>query len=242
MTTTPMDSQIADPRWQRLYQVAGAAALLFALFIPLQIAIFVISPPPSAVADWFALLQTNRLVGLVDLDLLLTVEQVLMIPIYLALYVALRQVDESWMALGTVLGLIAVSAYIASNPAFAILSLSDRYAAATTEAQRSTLLLAGQATLATFQGTSWNVFYVVGSIAPIIISVVMLRDATFGRAIAYLGIVGNVVALGFYVPVVGLFLSLLSVVFLEFWYILLGRRLLQLGWESRFPVPVVTSA
>ena len=49
----------------------------------------------------------------------------------------------------------------------------------------------------------------------------------FGRAIAYLGIAANAIALGLYVPVVGVYLSVFSVLFLEAWYILLGRRLLQ---------------
>jgi hypothetical protein len=59
--------------------------------------------------------------------------------------------------------------------------------------------------------------------------VVMLRGTTFGKATAVLGILANAIGLGLYLPAIGLFLALFSVVFLELWYILLGRRLLQLG-------------
>ena len=58
---------------------------------------------------------------------------------------------------------------------------------------------------------------------------VMLRGKVFSKATAVLGILGNAIGLGLYLPAIGIFLALFSVVFLELWYILLGRRLLQLG-------------
>jgi hypothetical protein len=44
-----------------------------------------------------------------------------------------------------------------------------------------------------------------------------------------MAILGNAVGLGLYVPVVGVYISVFSVLFLEVWYILIGRRLQQLG-------------
>jgi hypothetical protein len=67
-------------RWNWLYKIAAAAALISALLIPIQILVFIIWPPPlqGSAADWFALFQKNQLVGLVDLDLLLVVDNVLL--------------------------------------------------------------------------------------------------------------------------------------------------------------------
>jgi hypothetical protein len=221
----------ADAAWKSLYRIGGAAALMTAVFIPIQMIVFIVWPPPLAgtVGDWFTLFQSNRLIGLVDLDLLLVADQVLLVPILLALYVALRRTSESIMAIATVLGLVGVVLFIASNPAVEMLSLSDRYAAATTDAQRATLLAAGQAVLAGWQGTAFQVGYILSSIAGIAIPAVMFRSMIFSKAIAYLGILANAIGLGLYLPVIGLFLALFSVVFLEFWYILLARRLFQLG-------------
>ena len=39
----------------------------------------------------------------------------------------------------------------------------------------------------------------------------------------------NAVALGLYVPRVGVFIAVLSVLFLEVWYVLIARRLYQFG-------------
>jgi hypothetical protein len=225
------DAKTADSNWKTLYKVAAIAALISAVFVPIQVAVFIAYPPPLAgtSGDWFMLFQNNRLVGLVDLDLLLVADNVLLIPIFLALYVALRRASESVMATATALGLVGVVLYIATNPAFGILALSDQYGAATTDAGRAMFLAAGQALLATWQGTAFHVAYLAGSIAAIAIGAVMLRSNTFGRATAYIAIVGNAIGLGLYVPTIGVYISVFSVLFLEIWYILIARRLLQLG-------------
>jgi hypothetical protein len=222
--------QNAESGWRDLYWIAGLAALLTALFIPIQIVVFVVWPPPSTVTGWFTLFHNNRLLGLLDMDLLILVEVVLLIPILLALYVVLRRVTPSFTALATTLGLVGIVAYFASNPAFSMVTLSDQYAAATTDAQRSALLAAGQAMLATYSGTAFDAYYLLASVALVMISTVMLRTNVFSKATAYIGILANALALGLFVPTVGLLLSLVSVIpFLLIWYILLARRLFQLS-------------
>jgi hypothetical protein len=146
-----------------------------------------------------------------------------------ALYVALRRASESLMAVATALYFVAIAAYFASNTAFEMLSLSDQYAAATTYSQRSVYLAAGQAMLATFEGTAFQVSYVLASVAGIMIGAVMLRSDIFGRVAAYALIVGDVIGLGLYVPTIGIFLSVISVPVLWVWYVLIARRLIQLG-------------
>jgi hypothetical protein len=71
------------------------------------------------------------------MDLLLIVDQVLMVLVLLALCIALRRASQSFMAIALTAGLVGIAAYFASTTAFEMLSLSDQYAAATTEAQRS---------------------------------------------------------------------------------------------------------
>jgi hypothetical protein len=136
------------------------------------------------------------------------------------------------MLVATALGLASIAAFFAANPAFSMLSLSDQYAAAPTDAQRSMVLAAGQVVLAIYQGTAFHVFYLLGSVALVISSVVMLRSKIFSKTTAYVGIVANVIALGLYMPTIGVWLSVLSVVVLEGWNILIARRLFQLGAQS----------
>ena len=74
-----------------------------------------------------------------------------------------------------------------------MLSLSDQYAAATTDAQRSMYLAAGQAMLATFEGTAFQVSYVLASVAGIVIGAVMLQERYLSRVAAYALILGDVI-------------------------------------------------
>ncbi len=83
--------------------------------------------------------------------------------------------------------------------------------------------------LAIYQGTTFDVSYVLLAVAPLIISVVMLRSNTFGKVTAAVGMVANVLAVGFFVPAIGVFLSLISVVALLIWYVLIARSLFTLA-------------
>lgn len=222
-------AQSADSSWTALYTVAGAAALLSVLFIPVQILVFILVPLPQTVVGWFTLLQHSKLVGLIDLDLLLVADNVLLIPILLALYVLLRRTNEPVMAIGTALGFAGLFLFITSNPAFGMLALSNQYTAATTDAERSLFVAAGQGLLVGWQSTAFQVAYVTGSLAGVLVAAVMLQSDIFSKAIAYLGILANVIGFGLYIPMIGVFISVFSVMFLWVWYILLARRFFQLG-------------
>lgn len=224
------DAETADSRWKGLYKVAGVAALISLVIIPIQIIVFIASPPPSTAIDWFTLFQNNKLLGLLSFELLIIVSVALAIPMYLAFYAALRRVSESFMAIATALGLVGIVAFFVARPVFDMLYLSDQYAAATTDAQRAMFLAAGEAMLAIFKGTASHLGYVFAALAPLIISVVMLRSNIFSKKTAYVGIITNVVALGFYIPKIGIIFGIISVFpFLMIWDILIARRFFQLG-------------
>ena len=224
------DAKTEDSAWKSLYRVGGAAALITLVLIPIQIIIFITWPPPSTVDGYFTLFQDNWLLGLLSLDLLYMLTNVLMILIFLALYAALRRVSQSYMAIGLTLGLVGIAAYFASNTAFEMLSLSGQYAAATTDAQRAMFLGAGQVMLEIYKGTAFDVYYVLTAVALLIFSAVMLRSNIFSKVTAYVGILMGVLML---VPstagTIGLYLALISLVPTAIWLILIARRLFRLG-------------
>jgi hypothetical protein len=216
--------------WKPLYKVGAVAALMMVVFIPIQIIIFLAWPPPSTVIGYFMLFQHNWLLGLLSLDLLYLVNNALLILLYLALYAVLRRVSPSFMTVALILGLVGIAAYYASNTAFEMLSLSSQYAAATAEAQRSLTLASGQAMLAIYTGTAFDVYYVLNAVATLIISAVMLRSTLFGKVTASVGMVTGVLMV---VPstagTIGLVLSLMSLVPFAIWSVLIARRLFMLA-------------
>jgi hypothetical protein len=224
------DKDSTESRWHWLYKVASISALVTAVLIIVQMIVFIIWPPPSTAIGLFQLFQDNALLGLLALDLLYVIDNILLIPILLGLYVALRRYNESFMILGVTLGFIGIATLFASNPTINMHFLSEQYSVATTDPQRTLLLTAGEAMLAVYNGTAYHVSLILGSIALVIISIVMLQESKiFSKATAYMGILANVLALGLYVPKVGIYILLFSVLFLLIWYIMITRRFFKLG-------------
>src|SRR5215213_9466198 len=226
--------------WQTLHRVSGMAALAVLVLIPIQMVVFFIWPLPSSVIGWFTLFHDNALVGLLDMDLLLIVDYLLLIGVFSALWASLRRANESLMAIALILQLVATASYLASTVAFEMLSLSNQYATAVTDAERPLFLAAGQAMLVTWQGTAFDVSYVLSALATLIISAVMLRSHhLFSKTTGYAGLSAGVLML---VPptagLIGVFFSLLSLVPLVIWLALIARRLLRSGPLERDRLPL----
>ena len=220
----------SDQEWQGLYRAGGVAAVMVLAFIPIQMIVFLLWPLPSTVLEWFRLFQSNALVGLLDLDLLLIVDYALMILLFLALWAALRRANQALMLIALTLELVGVTTYFASTVAFEMLALSNLHATATSEAERAIFLAAGQAMLVTWQGTAFDVSYILSAFALLFVSLAMVRSHTFSRLTAYVGLVASLMM--FVPPTAGtmtLYLSLVSLVPTIVWLALVARRLFQLG-------------
>ena len=244
-TDNPTDSL------KTLYWIGGVAALVAAIIFRRNLAaeyllfrglgVFHTGPsalPVSALA-WFTVLHDYRLIGLTLLNLFDILNYGLVGLMFLGLYAALRRVNRGAVTLALFLTGIGVAVYFASNQAFAMLSLSDQYATAVTDAQRNMLLAAGQALLSIQNsganyGNGLYLSYFLVTLSGLIIAVVMLHSRVFGKFTAWCGILANVFGLGYYVTCLfSLALSAIPIsiaaVFLLVWYILVGIKLLRLG-------------
>ena len=217
--------------WEPLYKTGGIALVAMAGIIIIQMFVFMTAPPPyeGSALDWFELFRANHLIGLVNFEVLMVVYVILSLLPTLALSVLHREASPSFVAIYLALSLVGVMSFIVARPAFEMLSISNGYAASTTDAQRAAFLAAGETLLATFHGMAFQVSYVLGSLSGLIISLIMLKANLFGRTTAWLRIASSVCDFGLYVPVVGLYISLFSVFFLLAWNILVARRLFQLA-------------
>jgi len=237
-------AETTDSAWKGLYKIGGVAALIAGIIfrrnLGPEISLFSAQKQPGTIIDWFTLLQNNRLLGLSYLNLFDIVDYALVGLMFLALYVALRRANKSYMAIATTLGFIGITVYFASNTAFSMLSLSDQYAAATTDAQRSIFLAAGQAVLAInnpgaiYQGTGIYMSFLLLAVAGLMISVVMLRNNIFSRVTAYVGILASAFDLAYcitfaFMPAITIYLLSAAGLLLMIWHILIGLRLFQLG-------------
>jgi hypothetical protein len=231
-----LNPETADPRWKDLYRIGGIASLLLAGLIAFAVIAYFIwpyTPGFASTEDIFAALQTDRLGALFSLDVMMLVTAPIDIFLFLALYVALKRVNESFALIALVLGLMAIALLIPTKPLAELVFLSEQYATATTETAKSQYLAAGEALLTLAGGTAWINFSLFGNISFLLSSVLMLRSKSFGKATAYIGIVNSIFALGIIIPVFviqaicGLGATLVGTL----WFVLLGRGFFRLGKE-----------
>ena len=227
----------ATSNWSGLCWSGGIAALILIVYsLATMVQLVALGGPPTTAAEAFRLLQNNRIVGLLRLDL----PTVLAVPLYyfvfLGLFAALRKTDRANAILSTALAFVGVTLLLATPTALSMLSLSEKYATATTEATKAQLLAAGEAILATdiWHGTGAIIGGILVQSAAVLISVVMLRGTVFGKTTAYLGIVMHGLDLahivfGLFLPASGVVLMAIAGPFYPVWFFLIGRRLLQLA-------------
>jgi hypothetical protein len=241
-------AEIADATWNGLYKTGGLAALICALMYLITLGIYIpayrTGPPPSTVLEWFTLFQANPLTGLFFLGLADIVIMILWGPLALAIYDALKQSGKTWARIAISFVFVGMAVYLATNTAFSMLSLSHKYAAAVTEAEKTVILAAGQALISVSEGTGGQYTGMpLVWLAGLILSVIMLRSKTFSKATAWVGILGlgllvasmpfagytttgpTTAAVSTIIAVTYIGGGLLSLV----WYILVGLRLLKLG-------------
>jgi hypothetical protein len=225
------NAQPGDGRWQWLYKIGAVAALLTLVIIPFSVIAFFIWP--SFPDDILVVIQEDWFAGLMSLDFLYLLGNFFAFPFFLVLYVTLREVDESWALIALTLGLLGLVGIFLARPIPEMFAISEKYATAATDAERAIYQTTGEAMLGHFHGMAYHAHYILGSLSLLISSILMLQSDTFSRATAYVGIVTNIVVFGLYVPQIGVYLSLLSVVGYVIWYILIARRLFQLGWSKK---------
>ncbi len=237
MTSKEAAAQIEDSAWKMLYRVGGVAALVAAFVfrrnIGAEVSLASTQMPPTTAVGWFDLLQSSHFVGLTYLNLFDLVNYALLGLLFIALYVALRQINKSAVLIALCTGLVGVAVYFASNQVFAVLALSNQYAAA--EADRAALLAAGEALLAIGSrgaGVYLGLFLV--TLAALMFSIAMLQGGIFSRLTAYMGIVGNACILCYFVtlifaPALTWLPHTVGAIPLVVWEVLAGLRLLKLA-------------
>lgn len=227
---------IADPRWKDLYRIGAFACIVFPVSIVIAILVFFIwpyAPGSTSVADTFAILQTSRMAGLMALEVQVIVLLAVMVLQLLAVYAALQRVNASYALIALVFGLMGVVLWLTARPVVEMAHLSDQYTAATTDVARRQYLAAGEAFYALFDGTAWMVSQFFIGISGMISSLLMVRSRAFSKATAYTGIGLSIVGFGFWIPAVGVVLSLLGTMGGVIWYGLMARDFFRLAWRRQ---------
>jgi hypothetical protein len=223
----PSLSQPKSTSWWLLYRIAGVSALLMVAMSLLQVFVFIVAPPPETVLEAFATFERSAGLGLLSLDLSYLAVNALVLVLFPAVCITLKEVNRSIALIAGVFGITGAISFFNSNVAFGMLTLFRRYTASVTAEAASAYLAAGESMMAVCSGTAFHMHYVLGSVAMLLISVLMLRSPYYGKAVAVIGIVTNVVAFGFYVPGIGVYVSSASALGYVVWLVIVGITLLR---------------
>jgi hypothetical protein len=246
VTKQTTGAEATDSAWKGLCRVGGVAALIqVACGLITMIVVVTLGGEPGIADEYFTLLQNDRLVGLLRMDFPSLISVTLYYLLFFGLYAALRRVNGAHAALAAALGFVGATLWLAAHSAFSMLALSDRYAAAVTDAQRSQILAAGEAVIASdmWHSTGAAVGGILLQSAAVAISVVMLRSDVFNKTTAYAGIGANgldLVRILINIFAAGNPADILMVVagpLYPLWFILLGLRLLRLGRLDKQTLP-----
>lgn len=172
----------------RLGAWSCAVLLLYSLATILVVAF--IGGPPATVQECFDALHTNRVTGLLRLDILTVFVMPLYYVLFYSLYVALKALNDTIVSLSTVFIFVGVTLFLAAPSVFSYLQLSDAYLSARSENEKSQIWAAAQAILSTdiWNGTGPRIGGILVQLAATALSILMLRSDGFSKLTAYTGI------------------------------------------------------
>jgi len=226
---------VIDDQLKPYLRILGVLSVVLFAIIPFQAAVFFISPPPTTAIQYFSLFQKNQFLGFLDLDLSLTVDNLLFILVYIGLYFLLKESNRVIVTIGLVFAIVSVTLYIISREAlFSMLTLSNQYSSASNETERTAISTIGQTMLTIYNGTCFNVSYFLGGINLILFSIAMLNSNIFTKITGWLGLIMGILML---VPPtfgkLGFILSFLSIIPLMPWLIIIAIRFFKLGKQNK---------
>lgn len=227
------DAQAPDVgKWKGLLVLGAWVALASVALIVIQIVVYVIWPPPETTVGFFDLLNANPVGGLLALDALYIVSNLLAYLLYFALAVVLWRVSRSGVVVALAFGVLGMAAYMASPRPVEMLALADAYGRAG-PAEQVALVAVGDGMLATWMGTAFDIYYFFNLATLLIFAILMLRSTVFTRTTALWGLAAAVLmAVPSNFGTVGLVFALASLLPWAVFAVLVARRLLILAAGS----------
>ncbi len=225
----------SQDNWALLYKIAGVSAIFSVSIIPAQIILFITNPPPEIASEFIALFQENSLLGLMSMDFLYLINNIIGLVLFPALCLSLWDTNKSLIIIALMLGVFGSSSFFVSNTSLNYLYLVQQYSESVTEAERSVYITAGEAMLALYKGTPYHMHYILGTISLLILSFLMLQSDHYKRSTGIIGLATNVIACGLYIPEVGAYISAFSAIGYIIWFSLIARRFFILSRLELYP-------
>ena len=240
--------EYSDDRASRhLYHTGAYTALLFIIYSVVTILIFALVKGgyPKTAADCFAMFRENRFIALLRLDIVSVVVLPFYYLLFFSIYQAIKMKYELLARIALFCTLIGMTIFICGINIASIVTLSEKYNAATSPDYRKQLLAACEALLAQnmWENTSAIASGILTEAGMILFSVIMLRTSVFNRVTSWLSIMTHCFdfssnLLGVFCPFFKEFFTMVAGPLYIIWFFLIGVQLFQLGKDNGDPTKV----
>ncbi len=230
----------ARTKTKSLYWFGGLACMiLLGYSIITMLIMIILGSPPETIENCFSMLNQNRLNGLLRLDILTVFVMPFYYLLFYSIYRALRKSNQEVVSLSTIIIFAGLTLFLATPSVFSLLHLSDKYALASTDIEKSQLLAAGQAIIASdmWHGTGARIGGILIQLGALLISIMMLKSNVFNKFTAVAGIVTHGldflhIIIGFFLPTIGVILMAVAGPLYLLWFPLIGVRLFRLNNQN----------
>jgi len=223
--------------WKNLFSLAAwSTLLLIAYSLVTMLLLLMVGGQPESARQNFEMLAENRLAGIMRLDLLTVLVMPLYYLLFLAFFAALKKNHLAIVSVASLLGCAGVTLFLATPSVFSWLILADKFAAASDEAQKTMLLAAGEAILASdmWHGTGALMGGLLIQFGMLVVSLLMLQTDAFGKFTALVGVGTHGldflhILVGFFLPGLGAALLFIAGPLYLIWLPLLARDFFRLA-------------
>ncbi len=219
----------ADQDWKGLYRVGGAAFLINGvLYIIGVILFFQLGGLPTSGQAALTALSGQKFLAQTTTTIFAATD-LLLIPSVLALYVALKGASKTYAVIASGLAGLFIVLDLGVNTVnfYSVIALGDKYALATTDAQRATYVVAADLTLAA-TNVGLPLAGLVIALGSLLFGFAMLKGV-FNKPTAYLGVLVGIVGIISAIPIPALAVALIATIILTaVWFFAVGFRLYRL--------------
>ena len=226
-----------DKASRNLYRAGAYTAILFLVyvFVTIFILIFLGGGYPKNAAECFKMIQENRFIALLRLDIV----SVVVIPFYYllfySLYQALKKDYKMLSKIALFCTLAGITIFISGVNIASILIVSDKYHAATSPEMKQQLLAACEGMLASdmWINTGAIIRGILIESGALIFSFIMLKTLVFNKFTGWVGVLthgfdlSSIVFGLFYPPIKEIFTTVAGPLYIV-WFVLIAFRFFQL--------------
>jgi hypothetical protein len=234
-----LDSGV-DPAGTWMYRVAGISAVLLAFGYVVAIPLYVLvgDQPATGVEAQLAYFADHA-AGWWSIVVLMVATDLLYVPVYFGLYLALKHLNQGLVAMGAVFAAIlfvVLDLAVTWTGYSTMILVGSDYAAATSPAQQAALVAAAAYPAAILQSPILSTYaIVIPALGALFVGIVMLKGV-FSRVTAYLALAGGAIGIlyigSFFIEDLAVLRYATGLQAVAF-YLLAGVRLYRLAGRDR---------